>query len=59
MEYHVYWLLKSSCCEILEMENTIFFGAKKLMKTYLLITEKFSFWIFQEYEIRSFCEPKR
>ena len=42
MEYHVYWLLKSSYFEFSEKENTVFFRAKKLMERwYLLITENF------------------
>ena len=36
-----------------------YFWAKKLMKIwYLLITEKFSFWSFRKWEIRSFFESK-
>ena len=35
--------------------NTVFFVAKKIMERwYLLITEKFLFWAFQWWEIRSF-----
>ena len=41
------------------MENTVFFRAKKVMEIwYLLITEKFLFWTFQRWEIRSFFQPK-
>ena len=61
----VYWLLKSHCFDF-------FFGrgrggggkygvfwAKKLMEIwYLLITEKFLFWTFQEWEIQSFLIQK-
>ena len=35
-----------------------YFWAKKLMEIYLLITEKFFFWPFREWEIRSLFEPK-
>ena len=35
-----------------------YFWAKKLMEIYLLITEKFLFWPFREWEIRSLFEPK-
>ena len=40
------------------MRNTTFFLAKKLLESYLLITEKFLFWSFQEWEIRSFLSQK-
>ena len=43
-----------------EMGNTAFFWAKKLMeKWYLLITEKFLFWMFRWWEIRSFFIAKK
>ena len=35
-----------------------YFWTKKLMEIYLLITEKFLFWPFREWEIRSLFEPK-
>ena len=39
--------------------KTWYFWAKKLMKIwYLLITEKFLFWSFRKWEIRSFFVPK-
>ena len=42
-----------------EMGNTVFYWAKKLMERWdLLITEKFLFWTFQRWEMRSFFEPK-
>ena len=42
-----------------EIGNTLFSWAKKLMEIwYLLITGKFLFWSFQEWEIGSFIEPK-
>ena len=41
------------------MGNTVFFWAKKLMERwYLLVTEKFLFWTFRWWEIRSFFQPK-
>ena len=40
--------------------NTVFFWVKKLMeRSYLLVTEKFLFWTFRWWEIRSFFQPKR
>ena len=39
--------------------NTVFFWVKKLMERwYLLVTEKFLFWTFRWWEIRSFFQPK-
>ena len=35
-----------------------YFWVKKLMEIYLLITEKFLFWSFREWKIRSLFEPK-
>ena len=59
MEYHVYLLLKISCLEILGNGNHGLFLSQKLMEIwYLLITEKFLFWTFSRWEIRSFFEPK-
>ena len=41
------------------MENTVFFWVEKLMERwYLLVTEKFLFWTFRRWEIRSFFQPK-
>ena len=41
------------------MGNTVFFWVKKLMERwYLLVTEKFLFWTFRWWEIRSFFQPK-
>ena len=53
------WLLKSSCLQL--------FGDEKMKRSYLLIiemlflwaTEKFLFWTFQWWEIRSFLQSKR
>ena len=43
----------------LGMENMVFFWIKKLMERwYLLITEKFLFWSFREWKIRSFLSRK-
>ena len=51
--------LKFLALKFSEMENTGFFRAEKLMEIwYLLITEKFLFWIFRRWEIWSFFEPK-
>ena len=41
------------------MRNTVFFWSKKLMeRLYLLITEKFLFWTFWWWEIRSFFQSR-
>ena len=41
-----------------ERKDTVFFWAKKLIELYLLITKKFLFWTFWEWEIRSFLRQK-
>ena len=57
-------IISTDCWKVLvlnflEMGNTVFFWAKKLMEWWhLLITEKFLFWTFRGWEIRSFFEPK-
>ena len=52
--YQKVLVLKSS-----EMENRVFFRAKKLMKRwYLLNTEKFLFWTFWRWEIGLFVNQK-
>ena len=59
MEYHVYWSLKSSCFKLFGDEKYGIFSGKKLMEIwFLLITEKFLFWPFQWWEIRSFLSQK-
>ena len=43
----------------LEIGNTVFFWAKELIERwYLLITEKYMFWTFPKWNIRSLCNPK-
>ena len=55
----IYWLLKSLFLNLPVMENTVLFWVKKLMKRwYLLVTEKFLFWVFQWWKMRSFFQPK-
>ena len=55
----VYWLLKSHCFQFFGDGKYGLFWAKKIMEIwYLLITENFLFWTFQEWEIRSFFEAK-
>ena len=55
----VYWLLKRHCFEFFGGGKYGLFWAKKLMEIwYLLITEKFLFWTFREWEIRSFLRQK-
>ena len=45
---HIYWLMRSSCFELLSDVNTIFFSAKKLMgRWYLLVLFELSM-IFQD-----------
>ena len=51
-----YW---NVALKFLEMENMVFFRAKKLMERwYMLITEKFLLWSFLRWEIRSFLSQK-
>ena len=56
----VYWLLKNSWFELLEMGNTAFLSQKVDGK--MIFTEystgKFLFWTFRRWEIRSFFKPK-
>ena len=56
----VYWLLKSHSFEFFGGGGKYgLFWAKKLMEIwYLLITEKFLFWTFREWEMRSFLGQK-
>ena len=58
-----YWkvmLLKGSAINLLEMGNTVFNWAKKLIERwYLLISQKFLFRAFSKCKIRSSFEPKR
>ena len=54
----VYWLLKSHGFEFFGGGKYGLFWTKKLMETYLLITKKFLFWTFREWEIRSLFETK-
>ena len=59
MEYRLYRLLKSCCFAIFGDEKYGNFEPKKLMEIwYLLITEKFLFYSFRKWKIRSFLEPK-
>ena len=54
-----YWKVFFFFFYLLKMENTVIFWAKKLMKRWcLLITEKFLFWTFRRWEIRSFLYQK-
>ena len=59
MEYHVYWVLKSSCFEIFgDGKYGIFLGKKLMEICCLLITEKFLFWTFRWWEILAFFSQK-
>ena len=59
MEYHVHWLLNSSCFGLSGDGKYGLFWAKKLMERwYLLVTGKFLFWTVRKWEIRYFFEPK-
>ena len=52
-----YW--KGLALNFSVMENTVFFWVKKLMERwYLLVTDKFLFWTFWWWEIRSFFSQK-
>ena len=56
----VYWLLKSPCFEFFGDRKYGLFWGKKLMEIwYLLVTEKFLFWAFRWWEIRSFLSFSR
>ena len=56
---YIYWLLKSSCFDLFGNGKYAPFWAKKLMERwYLLVTEKFLFWAFRRWEIRSFLNQK-
>ena len=58
-KYDIYWLLKSPFLTFLGMGNTVFFWEEKLMERwYLLVTEKFLFWTFWWWEIRSFLDKR-
>ena len=55
----VYWLLSGPCFEFFGDGKYGLFWDKKLMEIwYLLVTEKFLFWTFPGWEIRSFFEAK-
>ena len=59
MKYHLYWLLKGPCFELLWDGKYGLFWAKKVAEIwYLLITEKFLFWTFREREMRPFLRQK-
>ena len=59
MEYHLYWLLKGPYFELLWDGIYGFFWAKKVAEIwYILITEKFLFWTFREWEMRPFLRQK-
>ena len=52
-----YW--KALVLYFSEKGKAVFLWAKKLMERwYLLITDKFLFWTFRWWEIRSFLQPK-
>ena len=54
-----YWFLERSCFENFGDGKYGLFLTKKVMEIlYLLITEKFLFWTFLRWEIRSFIELK-
>ena len=58
-EYHVSWLLKSSCFELSGKKKYGLLGAKKLVEPlYLLITDKFWFWTFWVGKYRHFWVKK-
>ena len=56
---YIYWLLKSSCFGFFGDEKYGLFCVKKLMERWnLLVTQKFLFWTFRSWEIRSFFSQK-
>ena len=58
-KYDIYWLLKSSCFGFFGDEKYGLSCVKKLMERWnLLVTQKFLFWTFQSWEIRSFFSQK-
>ena len=55
----IYWLLKRSCFELFGDGKYDLFSVKKFMERwYLLVTEKFLYWTFRGWEIRSFFQSK-
>ena len=57
MVFTDYW--KGLVLNFLVIGNTVFFRVKKLIeRLYLLVTEKFLFWTFRWWKIRSFFQPK-
>ena len=51
----IYWLLKRPCFELFGYGKYGLFWVKKLIERwYLLVTEKFLFWTFRWWEMRSF-----
>ena len=55
----IYWLLKRSCFELFGDEKNGLFWFKKLKERWFwLVTEKFLFWTFRWWEIRSFFQSK-
>ena len=58
-KYDIYWLLKRSCFELFrDGKYGLILSQKVDERWYLIITEKFLFWIFRWWEIRSFFQPK-
>ena len=59
MEYHVYWLLKSSCFELSRDGNTLSIELKSWWKDDICwLLESSCFELFKGWGIRSFFEPK-
>ena len=55
----IYWLLKSSCFELFrDKKYSLFLSQKVDERWHLLITEKFLFWTFRWWVIRSLFQPK-
>ena len=54
-----YWLLKCYCFEFFgDGKYGIFWGKKLMERWYLLVTDKFLFWAFRWWKIRSFFSQK-
>ena len=58
-KYDIYWLLKSSCFELSgDGKYDLFWGKKLMERWYLQVTEKFLFWAFPWWKMRSFLRQK-
>ena len=56
-KHGIYWLLKSSCFELFGYGKYGLFLSEKVDEK-IIFTEKFLFWTFRWWEIRSFFQPR-